>query len=97
MRKTVRNQYRFTTPPKSIQRAQLDNIAIVPASALPFREHLQEILNDLPKGGVLLCHAEANPRQQKILKRVEERFRELGHAVLNLTLSSEMSSTLKAR
>ena len=97
MRKTVRNQYRFTNPPQSIRRARFNNIAIVPASALPYRDSLKEILNDMPKGGVLLCHTGQNPKQEKILKRVAERFRNLGHAVLNLTLSSEMSGTLKAR
>jgi hypothetical protein len=96
MRKTVRNQYRFTKPPQSIRRARLDNIAIVPASALPFRDSLREIISDLPKGGVLLCHTGQNPRQERILKSVAERFRNLGHAVINLTLTPGISNSLKA-
>jgi hypothetical protein len=96
MRKTVRNQYRFTNPPQSFRRARLDNIAIVPASALPYRDSLREILNDLPKGGVLLCHSGENPKQDRILKSVAERFRNLGHAVVNLTLTPEVYGTLKA-
>jgi hypothetical protein len=57
----------------------------------------QEILSDLPKGGVLLCHTGHNPKQDRILKSVEERFRSLGHAVMNLTLTPDVYGTLKVR
>jgi hypothetical protein len=90
MRKTGRNQYRFTNPPQSLRRARLDNIAIVPASALPYRENLQEILNGLPPGGVLLCHTRQNTKQERILKRVEEGFKQQGHAVVSLSLERSL-------
>jgi hypothetical protein len=78
--------YRFINPSRSLASVRLDNIAIVPASMLPIRDSLQEILSDLPKGGVLLCHTRQNAKQKRILKRVEEDFRQQGHAVVNLPL-----------
>jgi hypothetical protein len=57
---------------------------------------IREILSDLPKGGVLLCHTGEHPKQERILKSVAERFRNLGHAVINLTLTSGVYGTVKA-
>jgi hypothetical protein len=66
--------------------ARLDNIAIVPASMLPLPQTLKEQVNTLPKGGVFLCYAQENSRQKKILERVEETFREHGHAVKSMSI-----------
>jgi hypothetical protein len=79
-------QYRFTTPPKALLKARLDNIAIVPASMLPLSKILKEKVNTLPKGGVFLCYAPENSRQRKIIERVGETFREHGHVVRSLSL-----------
>jgi hypothetical protein len=80
------DRYRLTNPPKALLKARLDNIAIVPASMLPLPQTLKEKVNTLPKGGVFLCYAKENTRQRKILERVEETFREYGHAVINLSM-----------
>jgi hypothetical protein len=85
MRKTGRNQYRFANPPQALVNAQLDNIAIVPASMLPFKQALQELINNLPRGSVFLCHSQENARQQKLLERVGETFRQHGHAVRRMS------------
>jgi hypothetical protein len=77
----------LTRPPKALLRARLDNIAIVPASMLPFKESWQEKANRLPEGGVFLMTAKENGRQashalilQKgILERVGEFWRGWGH------------------
>ena len=79
-------QYRLTNPPKALLKARMDNIAIVPASMLPLTEIVKEKVNTLPKGGVFLCYAKENSRQKKILKRVEETFREHGHAVKSISM-----------
>ena len=79
-------RYRLTNPPKALLKARLDNIAIVPASMLPLTEILKEKVNTLPKGGVFLCYAKENSRQRKILERVEETFREHGHAVRSMSI-----------
>jgi len=79
-------QYRLTNPPKTLLKARLDNIAIVPASMLPLTDTLKKKVNTLPKGGVFLCYAQENSRQKKILERVEETFREHGHAVRSMSI-----------
>jgi nitrogen regulatory protein PII-like uncharacterized protein len=73
----------------------MDNIAILPASMLPLKEALQELVNTLPQGAVLLCHAEENTRQRKLLERVEETFREQGHTVMNLSMGEVYTHTSK--
>jgi hypothetical protein len=79
-------RYRLTHPPKALLKARMDNIAIVPASMLPLTPLLKEKVNTLPKGGVFLCYAQENTRQRKILERVEETFREQGHAVRSMSI-----------
>jgi hypothetical protein len=86
-------RYRLTHPPKAILNARLDNIAIVPASMLPLPQMLKEKVNTLPKGGVFLCYAKENTRQKKILERVEETFREHGHAVKSMSVGEVYKST----
>ena len=76
----------MTNPPKALLKARMDNIAIVPASMLPLTKKVKDKVNTLPQGAVFLCYAEENTRQRKILERVEETFREQGHAVMNLSM-----------
>jgi hypothetical protein len=70
----------------------MDNIAIVPASMPPLPQTLKEKVNTLPRGGVFLCYAKENTRQRRILERVGETFRELGHAVKSMSVG-ELSKT----
>ena len=86
-------RYRLTKPPQALLKARLDNIAIVPASMLPLPQTLKEQVNTLPKGGVFLCYAKENSRQRKILERVEEIFRELGHAVKSMSMGEVYKTT----
>jgi hypothetical protein len=86
-------RYRFTNPPKAILNVRMDNIAIVPASMLPLTPLLKEKVNTLPKGGVFLCYAQENSRQKKILERVEETFREQGHAVKSMSVREVYKTT----
>jgi hypothetical protein len=78
-------QYRFTNPPQVLYKAKLDNIVLVPASALPFKARYQKIANRLPKGSVLLCHSMKNKGQQKLLETVSTLFRQRGHRVTMLS------------
>jgi hypothetical protein len=86
-------RYRLTNPPKALLKARLDNIAIVPASMLPLTKILKEKVNTLPQGAVFLCYAEENSRQRKILERVEETFREHGHAVKSMSVGEVYKTT----
>ena len=87
------NRYRLTNPPKAIRKARLDNIAIVPASLLPLPQRLKEQVKTLPKGGVFLCYAKENSRQRRILERVEETFRQHGHAVKSMSVGEVYKTT----
>jgi len=93
MKQQYKNYYRFTKPPKALLKAKLDNIAIVPASMLPFQKTLQRLINTLPQGAVFLCHAEENTRQRKLLERVEETFRQQGHAVRSMSVEQVYKNT----
>src|SRR2546423_6465940 len=86
-------RYMMTNPPKALLKARMDNIAIVPASMLPLTQTLREKVNTLPKGGVFLCYAKENSRQRKILERVEETFREHGHAVKSMSVGEVNKTT----
>jgi hypothetical protein len=86
-------RYRLENPPKALLKARLDNIAIVPASMLPLTKLLKEKVNTLPRGAVFLCYTEENTRQRKILKRVEETFREQGHVVRSLSMREVYNTT----
>lgn len=81
----MKQQYQFTNPPRILRKATLDNIALVPASALPFKAQYQKIANSLPKGSVLICHTRENIRQQKLLESVSALFQQRGHRVTMLS------------
>jgi hypothetical protein len=75
--------YRLTRPPQAITRGgvKLDNVVLVPASLLPYKEHWQVIANDLPKGEFLIvlpCQA----KPQIVAKSVASRLREKGMHVM---------------
>jgi hypothetical protein len=77
----MRKQYQFTNPPRALRRAKLDNIILVPASALPFKAQYQRIANSLPKGSVLLYHSVKNGGQRKLLETVGTFFQKRGRRV----------------
>ena len=74
----------FSEPPARLKKARLDNIAIVPASLLPFKAAYQQEANRLPMGSVLCVPGTL--RQQKILANVTQFFRTHGHNVFTLPL-----------
>ena len=93
MRQQYKNHYRFTKPPKALLKARRDNIAIIPASMLPMKKTIQELINALPQRAVFLCHAAENTRQRKVLERVEEAFRQQGHAVKSMSIEQVYKNT----
>lgn len=86
----MNQQYLFTNPPQALRKATLDNIILVPASALPFKAQYQKIANSLPKGSVLLCHSVRNKGQQKLLETVSALFQQRGHRVTMLSTEGMM-------
>jgi len=79
--------YHFTRPPKRLQRARMDNIAIVPASLLFQSGKVKAAANRLPTGSVLLCQP-TQERTRRILAGVATYFRSHGHQVTTLPTES---------
>lgn len=46
--------HRFIRPPRALRKARLDNLALVPASMLVYKEQWVRLANTLPSGGVLI-------------------------------------------
>jgi hypothetical protein len=79
--------YRFTSPPTVLHRARLDNLALVPANLLPYKDQWQQLANELPKGNILIILPDADLRQSRIKQAIEQvaiSFKESGHRVTTL-------------
>ncbi len=79
--------YRLVKPPTAVRRAQLDNIALVPASLLKQQSKYQTITKNLPKGRILICATPQQPRITRILNLVAAFLRGQGHLVKMLPYS----------
>jgi hypothetical protein len=79
-------QYRIKRPPRALRQpgVRLDNVALVPASLLPFKKEWQAVANQLPQGSVLLCSTSTNRRQRRILEQVSTHMKNKGHRVRTL-------------
>lgn len=74
--------YRSTHTSRAIRRSgvKLDNVALLPASQLPFKEQWQTIANDLPEGNVLIV-LPGQAKQQRVIRSVASQFRRMGKYV----------------
>lgn len=75
----------ITDPPRALRKAKLDNIALVPASLLPFKDTYQVIANELPEG-TIVCVQSANPKHKRIFENVAAFFRTHQRRVITLPL-----------
>ncbi len=64
------NVYRLTRPPVHIKNGRLDNLALVPASLLPFKAQWQGIANSHPTGTVFIILPSTNGPQRKTIEKV---------------------------
>jgi hypothetical protein len=74
-------RYPLIRPPKALRKARVDNIAIVPASQLPFKAVWQQVANTLPQGSILLYHFPQNKPYLQIMNKVRDLFEEKGYRV----------------
>ena len=81
------NKYHIIKSPRAVRKARLDNLALVPASLLPFKEQWQDVANSKPGEHVLIVLPEVEKRPRRVLERVAAELREKGHQVT--TLSAE--------
>ena len=77
-------EYRFLRAPRSIRKAKLDNLALVPASLLPFKEQWQRVANELPHGGTLIILPHSSGRQRRTCEKVAADLRGKGRRVATL-------------
>jgi hypothetical protein len=78
---------RFTSPPRALSRpgVKFDNIALVPASLLPFKPRYQALARTLPRGTVLLVLPRQRPAYRKLLVNLAARFAARGHQIATRT------------
>ncbi len=81
------NKYYVIKQPRAVRKARLDNLAVVPASLLPFKEQWQDVANSKPGEHVLIVLPDVEKRPRRVLERVAAELREKGHEVT--TLSAE--------
>ena len=69
-------------PLRSLRRSTvpLDNVALAPASLLPYNEHWQAVANSLAHGELLIV-LPCLPKQQRVVRSVASRLREQGRRV----------------
>ena len=77
------DSYRLARAPRALSRrsVKLDNIALVPASLLPYKEAWQQIANQLPKGSILVCVPTTDGRQKETFLSVARSLRNKGMSV----------------
>ena len=73
--------------PRALRRPQvkLDNLTLVPASLLPRKADYEAIVDDLPRGEVLLVLPPAGSPERDTMQRVAQLFRAKGRHVTVLT------------
>src|SRR3989440_2454949 len=84
--------YRIGNPPRTLQKARLDNIALVPASLLPLKGTYQPLANTLPTGSVLCVPGTL--KQQKIIAAITQFFRDHGRSVITMPIE-KITGTMK--
>lgn len=72
----------FRQAPRRVRKAQLDNVALVPANLLPFKKEYQAIANGLPAGGMLIILPKADSPQRRALESVAADLKTKGQAVM---------------
>jgi hypothetical protein len=77
----------LTRPPQALRRrgVRLENIALVPASLLPYRRQYQALANTLPHGTVLLVFSRRQAKQRQLLVRLASGFAAHGHQIATRT------------
>lgn len=73
---------RWDEPPRRLRQARLDNLTLVPGSALPYQARWQQLAHDLPEDAVLIVLPNpATPRRQ-VLEAVARLLQADGHRVV---------------
>lgn len=68
-----------------LKAAKLDNLVLLPASQLPFKDDWQQLANELPLGSTLIVLPEQESAQRRVLKTVAHRLEAQGRSVRTTT------------
>ncbi len=80
------NKYHVIKQPRAIRKARLDNLALVPASLLPFKEQWQDVANSKEGEHIVIVLPKVEKRPREVLERVAAELREKGHEVTLLSV-----------
>jgi hypothetical protein len=83
----------FTPPPRALKRAKLDNLALLPASLLPYKDAWQQLANDQPPGTTLVVMPKAPGKPGQTLGMVATQLQARGHLV-KVVLATRFVPTL---
>ena len=75
----------FTSPPRGLRKARLDNLALLPASLLPFKAEYQAIANQQAPGTTLVVLPTHDSLPRRTLEIVATQLQEKGQLVRTLT------------
>ncbi len=82
----------FTPPPRAIKKAKLDNLALVPASLLPYKAEYQAIANQQPPGTTLVVLPSPGSRERSTLERVASGLQAKGQRVTTIPVQQVLHS-----
>lgn len=82
----------FAPPPRALRKAKLDNLALVPASLLPYKAEYQAIANQQPPGTTLVVLPSSDSRQRLTLQSVASGLQAKGRRVRILSSDSFLHS-----
>jgi len=72
---------RFSSPPQAVRRVRSDNLALVPASLLPYKDEYQAIANQQPPGTTLVVLPIDDSLPRRILELVASRLKAKGQRI----------------
>jgi hypothetical protein len=81
----VRPPQRLGSPPPALRKATLDNLALLPASLLPFKADYQAIANQQAPGTTLVVLPAHDSLPRRTLERVATRMQAKGQPVRIMT------------
>jgi len=90
----VRSAKQLGTPPPAIRHATLDNLALLPASLLPFKAEYQAIANQQAPGTTLVVLPAGDSLPRRTLERVATRMQAKGQPVHILVRGAHGSASL---
>ena len=72
---------RFSSPPRAVRRVRSDNLALVPASLLPYKAEYQAIANQQPPGTTLIVLPVDDSLPRRTLELVASRLKAKGQRI----------------